>query len=191
MTLLRRERKRTTIVREGEPAILNFEPIKYLAVSLRRFQSGRAPQKAARARPRHLPLNSHNGGAVLLIFVAFCPEFGACNQSHRKRRRDSVLGGPIANFFPTRRGPSARNSVRAQVRRLQKFFPSPAVATKQAAAKPITPRALDRPTHDRSSSFYRRRYGLCFGGSVPVIARYHAASDCTRALAAARSDCSR
>ena len=53
--------------RPREPAILNFEPIRYLAVSLRRFQSGRAPQEAARARPRHLPLNSHNGGAVLLI----------------------------------------------------------------------------------------------------------------------------
>jgi hypothetical protein len=32
MTLLPKERKRTTIVREGEPAILNFEQIKYLAV---------------------------------------------------------------------------------------------------------------------------------------------------------------
>jgi len=31
MTLLPKERKRTTIVREGEPAILNFEPIKNLA----------------------------------------------------------------------------------------------------------------------------------------------------------------
>jgi hypothetical protein len=31
MTLLPRERKRTTIVREGEPAILNFEQIKKLA----------------------------------------------------------------------------------------------------------------------------------------------------------------
>ena len=99
MTLLPKERKRITIVREGEPAILNFEPIRYLAVSLRRFQSGRAPQEAARARPRHLPLNSHNGGAVLLIFVAFCPEFGACNQSHRKRNRNSVLGGPNREFF--------------------------------------------------------------------------------------------
>ena len=31
MTLLPRERKRITIVREGEPAILNFEQIKSLA----------------------------------------------------------------------------------------------------------------------------------------------------------------
>jgi hypothetical protein len=31
MTLLPKERKRTTIVREGEPAILNFEPFKNLA----------------------------------------------------------------------------------------------------------------------------------------------------------------
>jgi hypothetical protein len=31
MTLLPKERKRTTIVREGEPAILNFEQIKDLA----------------------------------------------------------------------------------------------------------------------------------------------------------------
>jgi hypothetical protein len=30
MTLLPRERKRTTIVREGEPAILNFAQIKKL-----------------------------------------------------------------------------------------------------------------------------------------------------------------
>jgi hypothetical protein len=39
--------------------------------------------------------------------------------------------------------------------------------------------------------FYRRRRGLDFGGSVPVIARYHAASDCASALSAARSDCAR
>ncbi len=31
MTLLPRERKRTTIVRQGEPAILNFEQIRKLA----------------------------------------------------------------------------------------------------------------------------------------------------------------
>ena len=31
MTLLPKERKRTTIVRHGEPAILNFEQIKSLA----------------------------------------------------------------------------------------------------------------------------------------------------------------
>jgi hypothetical protein len=31
MTLLPKERKRTTIVRDGEAAILNFEPIKNLA----------------------------------------------------------------------------------------------------------------------------------------------------------------
>jgi hypothetical protein len=31
MTLLPKERKRTTIVREGDPAILNFEHIKILA----------------------------------------------------------------------------------------------------------------------------------------------------------------
>jgi hypothetical protein len=31
MTLLPKERKRTTIVREGEPAILSFEQIKNLA----------------------------------------------------------------------------------------------------------------------------------------------------------------
>jgi hypothetical protein len=31
MTLLSKERKRATIVREGEPAILNFEQIKDLA----------------------------------------------------------------------------------------------------------------------------------------------------------------
>ena len=31
MTSLPKERKRTTIVRDGEPAILNFEPIKSLA----------------------------------------------------------------------------------------------------------------------------------------------------------------
>jgi hypothetical protein len=36
---------------------------------------------------------------------------------------------------------------------------------------------------------YWRRCSFCFGGAVPVIARYHAASDCARALAAARSDC--
>jgi hypothetical protein len=32
MTLLPKERKRTTIVRKGKPAILNFEQIKKLAV---------------------------------------------------------------------------------------------------------------------------------------------------------------
>ena len=32
MTLPLKERKRATIVREGEPATLNFEQIKYLAV---------------------------------------------------------------------------------------------------------------------------------------------------------------
>ena len=32
MTLLPKERKRTTIVREGDPDILNFEQIKSLAV---------------------------------------------------------------------------------------------------------------------------------------------------------------
>jgi len=32
LTLLPKERKRITIVREGEPAILNFEQIKNLAV---------------------------------------------------------------------------------------------------------------------------------------------------------------
>jgi hypothetical protein len=42
-----------------------------------------------------------------------------------------------------------------------------------------------------SLNFHRRRCGLCFGGSVPVNARYHAASDCRSALAAARSDCPR
>ena len=31
MTLLPKERKRATIVRQGEPAILNFEAIKVLA----------------------------------------------------------------------------------------------------------------------------------------------------------------
>jgi hypothetical protein len=31
MTLLSKERKRTTIVRDGEPTIWNFEPIKNLA----------------------------------------------------------------------------------------------------------------------------------------------------------------
>jgi hypothetical protein len=31
MTLLPKERKRTTIIREGKPAILNFEQIKNLA----------------------------------------------------------------------------------------------------------------------------------------------------------------
>jgi hypothetical protein len=33
MTLLPRERKRITIVREGEPAILNFQQIKNLAAA--------------------------------------------------------------------------------------------------------------------------------------------------------------
>jgi hypothetical protein len=33
MTLLPKERKRTTIVREGEPAILDFEQIKNLAAA--------------------------------------------------------------------------------------------------------------------------------------------------------------
>jgi hypothetical protein len=33
MTLLPKERKRTTIVREGEPAILNFEQIKNLGTN--------------------------------------------------------------------------------------------------------------------------------------------------------------
>ena len=32
MTLLPKERKRTTIVRKGKPAVLNFEQIKKLAV---------------------------------------------------------------------------------------------------------------------------------------------------------------
>ena len=40
-------------------------------------------------------------------------------------------------------------------------------------------------------NLYRRRCGLFLGGSVPVIVRYHAASDCCSALAAARSDCPR
>jgi hypothetical protein len=194
MTLLPKERERTTIVREGEPAILNFEPIKNLAVALRWFQSGRAPQEAARARPRHLPLNSHNGGAVLLIFVAFCPEFGACNQSHSKRNRVSVLGVPIANFFSTGEGQERAIRSGRKFGVFRNFSPPRRgyqASLLAAAAKPNTPRALDRPTHDRSPSFYRRRYDLCFGGSVPVIARYHAASDCTRALAAARSDCPR
>jgi len=34
---------------------------------LRWFRSGRAPEGRPRARPRHLRLNSHNGGAVRLI----------------------------------------------------------------------------------------------------------------------------
>ena len=54
MTLLPKERKRTTIVREGEPAILNFEPIKNFAVSLRWFRSGRAPKRW----PVHGPVTS-------------------------------------------------------------------------------------------------------------------------------------
>jgi hypothetical protein len=126
MTLLPKERKRTTIVREGEPAILNFESIENLAVSLRWFRSGRAPQEAARARPRHLPLNSHNGGAVLFIFVAICPEFGACNQSHRKRNRDSVLGGSQSRivFLP---GEGQERAIRSgrKFGVFRKFFPPP------------------------------------------------------------------
>ena len=64
MTLLPKERKRTTIVREGEPAILNFEQIKDLAAQwdgtaranrLTSFPAlvsvGSRPQKSAPARP--------------------------------------------------------------------------------------------------------------------------------------------
>jgi hypothetical protein len=40
MTLLPKERKRTTIVRKGEPAILKFEQIKKLAT---RWNGGLAP----------------------------------------------------------------------------------------------------------------------------------------------------
>ena len=63
MTLLPKERKRTTIVREGEPAILNFEQIKNLAAQWDErlvpidwsggFKLGYAPKEAAHARPRH------------------------------------------------------------------------------------------------------------------------------------------
>src|SRR4029453_13926414 len=45
-----------------------------------------------------------------------------------------------------------------------------------------------RDPRGNSLSVYRRRCGLCFGGSVPVIARYHAASAWGRALARATSD---
>lgn len=64
MTLLPKERKRTTIVREGEPSILNFKQIKNLAAqwdeparanrltSFPALVSVRSrPQKSARARP--------------------------------------------------------------------------------------------------------------------------------------------
>ena len=40
MTLLPKERKRTTIVREGEPAILNFQQIKELSAQ---WQHGLEP----------------------------------------------------------------------------------------------------------------------------------------------------
>lgn len=64
MTLLPKERKRTTIVRDGEPAILIFEQIKDLrrsgtndscpSTSFAVLVSiGPRSQKAPRARPRH------------------------------------------------------------------------------------------------------------------------------------------
>ncbi|OAF18780.1 hypothetical protein [Bradyrhizobium neotropicale] len=43
MTLLPKERKRTTIVREGEPAILHFEQIKNLAAQWEVQGSARGP----------------------------------------------------------------------------------------------------------------------------------------------------
>jgi hypothetical protein len=74
MMLVPKERKRATIVREGDPAILNFEQIKNLAaqwderlvpidrlVSLRwQFRIGPSPppKKRPDARPRHPPLIS-------------------------------------------------------------------------------------------------------------------------------------
>jgi hypothetical protein len=83
MTLLPKERKRTTIVRNGEPAILNsgrsrtlqrsgtngscqstdwFSYAGFVAlVSI----GPRTPKRAARARPRQSPLNLRNGDAVL------------------------------------------------------------------------------------------------------------------------------
>jgi hypothetical protein len=50
--------------RPREPAILNFEPIKNLAVSQR---SGPALPRGGPSTAPSPPLNSHNGGAVLLI----------------------------------------------------------------------------------------------------------------------------
>jgi hypothetical protein len=76
MTLLPKERKRATIVREGDPAILNFEQIKNLAAQWDKplvpidwrcavgFGSGRRPpqQSGPDARPRHPPLISQGRG---------------------------------------------------------------------------------------------------------------------------------
>src|ERR1700722_9218134 len=174
MTLLPKERKRITIVREGEPAILNFEPIENLAVLLRWFQSGRAPQEAARARPRHLPLNSHNGGAVLLIFVAICPEFGACNQSHRKRNRDSVFGGSQSGIFFLP-GEGQERAIRSG-RKFGVFrncFPPPAVATEQAYSQPprstlLRARSIDRRTTD-PHAFIVADMACVSGGLFPLL----------------------
>lgn len=66
MTLLPKERKRTTIVREGEPAILNFEQIKNLAAQWdqrlcqltsfpARFQLGRRKVQSRQTSPVYLP----------------------------------------------------------------------------------------------------------------------------------------
>ena len=73
---------------------------------------------------------------------------------------------------------------------------SPAVADAQPNCEAISGSWLEpipayRFAHAGYLLFYRRRRGLGFGGSVPVIARYHAASDCASALSAARSDCAR
>jgi hypothetical protein len=64
MTLLPKERKRTTIVRDGGPAILHFEQIKNLAARWTNgscpstsfavlVSIGPRPQEASHARPRH------------------------------------------------------------------------------------------------------------------------------------------
>ena len=97
--------------------------------------------------------------------------------SNRRGSHASKISMLLSAVFPSPKGILNKNASPTVVRSLIQ----------------ITWRAFDRPTHDRwtSLSFYRRRYGLCFGGSVPVIARCHAASACARALAAATSDCPR
>lgn len=78
MTLLSKERKRATIVREGDPAVLNFDQIKDLAGQWDNGSCRSTDQVAVSDRgraPRRWPVHDlvtptepYNGGAVL-----FCP----------------------------------------------------------------------------------------------------------------------
>jgi hypothetical protein len=91
MTLLPKERKRTTIVREGEPAILNFEQIKHLAAQwderlvpidqFRHARFNRAAPQPRRSLIRKVPYRRNFSlprWGVGNVLTAFEPFTGSC-----------------------------------------------------------------------------------------------------------------